>query len=77
MSQIAWLAEHAPGAAAVAADQVDAAVELLGDFPLVAPAAGDRFRELPVDFGRDGFILRYKVTDVITIVRVFHGRRRR
>ena len=77
MSQIAWLAERAPSAAAQAADQLDAVVELLGAFPLVAPAVDERFRELRVDFGRDGFVLRYKVTDVVTIIRVFHGRQKR
>ena len=77
MSQIAWLVERAPSAAAQAADQVDAAVELLAAFPLAAPAVDKRFRDLRVDFGRDGFVLRYEVTDVVTIVRIFHGRQKR
>jgi len=77
MSQIVWLSERAPSAAAAAADQLDAAIDLLGDFPLAAPAVDERFRELPVDFGRDGFVLRYKVTDVVTVVRVLHGRQKR
>ena len=77
MSQVAWLAERAPRAARAAADQVDAAIDLLRDFPLVGPVVRDGLRELPVDFGRDGFVLRYKVTDVVTIVRVFHGRQKR
>ncbi len=77
MSQITWLASQSPSAALAAADQLDAAVALLGDFPFVAPSIGRRFRELPVDFGRDGFVLRYKVTEVVTILRVFHGRQKR
>jgi plasmid stabilization system protein ParE len=77
MSQIAWLAERAPGAAFAAADQLEAAIDLLGDFPHAAPAMDERFRELSVDFGRDGFVLRYEVTGVVMVVRVFHGRQKR
>lgn len=78
MAQVDWLMERAPAAALSAADQFDAAIELLRDFPLAAPLMDEHHRELTVPFGRDGFVLRYRVgPSLVTIVRVFQGRQRR
>jgi plasmid stabilization system protein ParE len=78
MAQVAWLADRAPSAALHAADQIDAAVQLIRDFPLAAPLVDDIHHEITVPFGRDGFVLRYRVSgDRVVIVRVFHGRQSR
>ena len=61
-----------------AADQIDAMVAQLADFPESAPVIDGRHREATVNFGRDGFVLRYRVDPhAVTIVRVFHGRQAR
>ncbi|WP_334162616.1 type II toxin-antitoxin system RelE/ParE family toxin [Phenylobacterium sp.] len=70
LAQADWLAERAPAAALGAADQFDAAIELLRDFPLAAPLTDEHHRELTVPFGRVGPTL-------VTIVRVLQGRQRR
>jgi plasmid stabilization system protein ParE len=78
MDQINWLSAQARAAALQAADQIEATVALLQDFPFAAPEVDDRHREITVPFGRDGFVLRYRVgRDRVTIVRVFHGRQQR
>jgi plasmid stabilization system protein ParE len=78
MAQISWLSVRTPKAALRAADQIEAAVQLIRDFPLVAPVADNGFHELTVPFGRDGFLLRYRVAgETATIVRLFHGRQAR
>jgi plasmid stabilization system protein ParE len=39
---------------------------------------GDGHRDVAVRFGRDGFVIRYRVeSDAVIIVRMFHGRQRR
>jgi plasmid stabilization system protein ParE len=78
MAQIDWLVDRAPTSAVRAADHLAAALDLLRDFPLAAPVLDEHHRDITVPFGRDGFVLRYRVEgEVVTIVRVFHGRQRR
>lgn len=78
LAQVDWLAERSPDAARRAADQIAAQLELLATFPEAAPQIDDHFREAGVRFGRDGFVVRYRIeNEHITIVRLFHGRQRR
>jgi len=73
-----WLAPKSPAAANRAITAISQAILSLSELPgrgrLIAP----RVRELRVDFGRDGYLLRYRVhDDEVVIARVFHGRERR
>lgn len=78
MAQIVWLSERSPAAARHAADQIEAAVQLIRDFPLAAPLAENGCHELVVPFGKDGFMLRYRVSrENVTVVRLLHGRQSR
>jgi plasmid stabilization system protein ParE len=55
------------------------AILSLREFPERAPATRGRGRrELLVKYGRDGYIIRYRVTaTVVLVTRIFHGRERR
>lgn len=78
LRQLEWLADRSPSAARDAAEQIAAKLALLGDFPLAAPAIDGRHRDAAVEFGRDGFVVRYRVDGGgVLIVGVFHGRQRR
>lgn len=78
MAQVEWLSDRAPNAARHAAEQIEAAVQLIRDFPLSAPLVDEVHHEITVPFGRDGFVLRYRVTgDSVVVVRLFHGRQSR
>lgn len=69
-SQRDWLEQRSPGAAAA----LDRNFALLMEHPLIAPAVSGVYRERFVDFGHFGLVIRYEVrTEVIRVVRVFHG----
>lgn len=75
---IDWLAERAPDAARRAARTIFAAVDLLGDFPDIGMGNSAGWREKHVQFGRDGFVIRYRRTSrQVTILRIFHSRQDR
>jgi plasmid stabilization system protein ParE len=77
-AQIDWLAERTPQAARRAAERIHLQLALLAEFPSAAPEVGDLYRDATVRFGRDGFIVRYRIEgDVVIVARVFHGRQRR
>ncbi len=73
-----WLADVNPGAADRAVDAIVSGILSLEDFPERGRPLRGGIRELRIDFGRDGYVLRYRAQngDVI-ITRVFHGRERR
>ena len=75
---LTWLeARHLP-AGRRAAREIFATLDRLTEFPYSAPSAGDEHREAVVGFGRDGYIIRYTVTDdAIMVARIFHGRQDR
>jgi plasmid stabilization system protein ParE len=78
LAQVEWLAERAPTAARRAAERIHLQLELLAAFPRLAPEVNATYRDAPVSFGRDGFVVRYRVEgDVLLIVRIFHGRQER
>lgn len=73
-----WLLAMAPTAAEKAADAIAAKLALLTEYPFSAPVRGSGLREAIVIFGRDGFILQYRVVaDLLTVERVLHGRQAR
>jgi plasmid stabilization system protein ParE len=75
---IDWLAERSPSAARRAARQLLAAIDRLLDFPQSAPDAGRGRREAIVRFGREGFVVRYRISgQTIIVQRVYQGLQQR
>jgi plasmid stabilization system protein ParE len=78
MAQLDWLEDRAPAAARRAVDMIHARLALLADFPKSAPEIDAHHRQAAVRFGRDGFVVRYRIeADAVVIVRLFHGRQDR
>lgn len=78
IAQLDWLASRSPVAARRAANEIDRRLAGLLDFPMSAQAVDERHREIFVDFGRDGFVARYRLEgDTVLIVDIFHGRQAR
>lgn len=78
MAQLSWLSERTPAAARKAADRLHTRLALLADFPTSAPAIGGAQREATIRFGRDGFVVRYRLEpDIILVIRLFHGKQKR
>ena len=74
-----WLADKNPGAAKRAAAEIEQGIAQLGQFPLMGHESGGvGGRELAIDFGRNGYLVRYRVFgDRVIVTRIFHGRERR
>ena len=76
---VAFLSEKSPQAADHAASVLASAIRSLDRFSergRRGPAEG--LRELIVPFGRDAYIVQYRVEPALVIVaRIFHGRERR
>ena len=69
-----WLVEWSPSAAERALELFFSRVDRLVDFPASAPEVENGKRELFVEFGRDGFVVRYRIDqETIFVERVFHG----
>jgi plasmid stabilization system protein ParE len=70
-----FLADKSPGAAERASAAIFERLDQLARFPESAPklAASD-MRELPVRFGRYGYVVRYGISgDRVIIARIFHS----
>jgi plasmid stabilization system protein ParE len=77
-AQLDWLAERTPQAARRAAGRIRMQLTLIGEFPHASPEVGDGLRDATVRFGRDGFVVRYRIDEeAVLIVRIFHGRQER
>jgi plasmid stabilization system protein ParE len=77
-NQLDWLTEHSPSAALKSSRRLFDAISLLADFPLSGKATRGSERELPVRFGRDGFIIRYEARPTeVFVKRIFHSRQDR
>jgi plasmid stabilization system protein ParE len=74
-----YLEDLSPRAAQRAASTLSRALLSLADYPdRGAPASIPGYRQMVVRFGRDGFVIRYRVTSrEIIVTRVFHGREQR
>ena len=78
LSQIDWLAERTPQSARRAAERIHLQLALLAQFPEAAPESGGGHRDATVRFGRDGFVVRYRIEgDLVVVVRIYHGRQSR
>ena len=78
MAQLTWLSERTPMAARKAVERLHTRLALLADFPASAPAIDHVQREATIRFGRDGFVVRYRLeADVIVVIRLFHGKQKR
>jgi plasmid stabilization system protein ParE len=74
----AWVAPKSPRAADLAADALTEAIASLAELSDRGRPVHRNVRELTVPFGRDGYVLRYRVgrSDVL-VTRITHVRERR
>lgn len=73
----AWLRPTNPRAADEAADVLTDAIQSLSEFPNRGRPVGGGVRELPVKFGRYGYIIRYRVSaSGVMVTRLRHVRER-
>jgi plasmid stabilization system protein ParE len=76
---VAFLSQCSPDAAMRAGVVIDQALRFLADQPdRGRPGGHPDLRELPIRFGRDGYIVRYRVEPGRVIVaRIWHSRERK
>lgn len=71
----AWLRPRSARAAETAADALEAGIASLTQFPDRGAPLARGVRELFVPFGRDGYIIRYRVkANRVLILRLWHSR---
>ncbi len=75
----AFLVSKSERAAETAVETISSAVRSLAEFPERGRMLrGGRSRELTVRYGRDGYVLRYRIVEQsVFVYRIFHGRERR
>jgi plasmid stabilization system protein ParE len=75
----AFLSTKNPRAAFEAVDVIEAAIGSLSRFPHRGRAGRTPgVRELRVEFGRDGYLILYRVTgQTVAVTRIFHAREKR
>jgi plasmid stabilization system protein ParE len=77
-TQVRWLKLHSPSAGRAGALRIVEGLDLLSDFPDVGMVVRGAIRDKPIQFGRDGFVIRYRrTTDTVTVLRIFHVRQDR
>ncbi|MGQ2992272.1 MAG: type II toxin-antitoxin system RelE/ParE family toxin [Brevundimonas sp.] len=77
-AQVKWLQLHSPEAGRAASIRIVEVIDLLSDFPDIGLSVRGTIREKHVQFGRDGFVIRYRRTSrQVTILRIFHSRQDR
>jgi len=77
-TQVQWLYQHSPNAGRAAAIRIVEMIDLLGHFPDLGFAVSGAIREKQVQFGRDGFVIRYRRSErTIMVLRIFHSRQAR
>lgn len=77
-AQVKWLHAHSPSAGRAVSTRIVEVLDLLADFPNLGMVVRADIREKQVQFGRDGFVIRYRRSArVITVLRVFHTRQDR
>lgn len=77
-AQVRWLNQHSPAAGRSAALRIVEVIDLLSDFPDMGTVVGSEMREKTVQFGRDGFVIRYRRSgQTLTVLRIFHSRQNR
>ena len=77
-AQVAWLKLHSPAAGRKAAVRIVDMIDLLADFPQLGSVVQGQVRDKQFQFGRDGFVVRYRLTeDALIVLRIFHSRQDR
>ena len=77
-AHVKWLHIHSPDAGRAASIRIVEMIDLLCDFPDIGIAVRGAVREKHVQFGCDGFVIRYRRTSrQVTILRIFHSRQDR
>ena len=77
-AQMRWLNKHSPTAGRSAALRIVEVIDLLSDFPDMGTAVSSGMREKTVQFGRDGFVIRYRRSGrTLFVQRIFHSRQDR
>ena len=77
-AQVKWLHAHSPKAGRAIVVRLVEIISLLEHFPDIGMVVRADIREKQVQFGRDGFVVRYRRSaSVITVLRIFHTRQDR
>ena len=77
-AQMRWLNKHSPTAGRSAALRIVEVIDLLADFPDMGMVVSPGVREKTVQFGRDGFVIRYRRSGrTLFVQRIFHSRQDR
>lgn len=77
-TQVRWLNQHSPAAGRSAALRIVEVIDLLSDFPDMGTVVSPGVREKTVQFGRDGFVIRYRRSGrTLFVQRIFHSRQDR
>ena len=77
-AQVRWLQLHSPVAGRAAALRIVQTIDLLADFPDLGMVVRGKVREKAVQFGRDGFVIRYRrLGQTLIVLRIFHSRQNR
>lgn len=77
-AQVRWLNQHSPAAGRSAALRIVEVIDLVSDFPDMGTVVSSGVQEKTVEFGRDGFVIRYRRSGrTLFIQRIFHGRQDR
>ena len=70
-----FIEPHNKESAKLAADTLKKAAAMLLDYPLIGkPTENGKERELPISFGKRGYVMRYKIHhNIIVILRIWHS----
>lgn len=70
-----FMEPHNQESAGHAADTIKKAAAMLLDYPLIGKSTENKEgRELPVSFGKKGYVIRYKIHgNIIAILRIWHS----
>lgn len=77
-AQVRWLNQHSPSVGRSAALRIVEVIDQLSDFPEMGMLVCPGVREKQVQFGRDGFVIRYRRSGrTLVVQRIFHSRQDR
>lgn len=70
-----FIEPHNEESAKRAADALKKSAAMLLDYPLIGkPTESENERELPISFGKRGYVMRYKIhNNIIAILRIWHS----
>ncbi|WP_426016927.1 type II toxin-antitoxin system RelE/ParE family toxin [Brevundimonas sp. DWR2-3-1b1] len=77
-AQVRWLQLHSPVAGRAVALRIVQTIDLLANFPDLGMVVCGDVREKAVQFGREGFVIRYRrLSQTLIVLRIFHSRQNR